>query len=156
MLRASKLSVLVVFTGVALTGAFPAPLARAQPLPPEKAKAALLKQLDRPRVEPAVRADEKPTEKGQLVYSKWSFASEKKAIVEDRVRVRTHMMESAGRVLTRGQLLDGVWGRDSFVDERTVDVHIGRLRKALIRGREKDPIRTVRGSGYGFDETFGK
>lgn len=79
MLRASKLSVLVVLTGVALTGAFPAPLARAQPLPPEKAKAALLKQLDRPRVEPAVRADEKPTEKGQLVYSKWSFASEKKA-----------------------------------------------------------------------------
>jgi two-component system phosphate regulon response regulator PhoB len=60
------------------------------------------------------------------------------------------LMESPGRVLTRGQLLDGVWGRDAFVDERTVDVHIGRLRKSLIRGRESDPIRTVRGSGYVF------
>ena len=42
------------------------------------------------------------------------------------------------------------------IDERTVDVHVGRLRKALVRGREKDPIRTVRGAGYSFDETFGK
>ena len=50
------------------------------------------------------------------------------------------------------QLLDGVWGRDAFVDERTVDVHIGRLRKALIRGKERDPIRTVRGAGYVFGE----
>ena len=41
------------------------------------------------------------------------------------------LMESPGRVLSRGQLLDGVWGRDAFVDERTVDVHIGRLRKSL-------------------------
>jgi len=60
------------------------------------------------------------------------------------------LMESPGRVLSRSQLLDGVWGRDAFVDERTVDVHIGRLRKSLIRGRESDPIRTVRGSGYVF------
>ena len=52
----------------------------------------------------------------------------------------------------RAQLLDGVWGRDAFVDERTVDVHIGRLRKSLIRGRETDLIRTVRGSGYIFGE----
>ena len=59
-------------------------------------------------------------------------------------------MENSGRVLSRQQLLDGVWGRDAFVDERTVDVHIGRLRKSLIRGRESDPIRTVRGSGYVF------
>lgn len=58
------------------------------------------------------------------------------------------LMEAQGRVLSRSQLLDGVWGRDAFVDERTVDVHIGRLRKALIRGRETDPIRTVRGAGY--------
>jgi two-component system phosphate regulon response regulator PhoB len=59
-------------------------------------------------------------------------------------------MESSGRVLSRPQLLDGVWGRDAFVDERTVDVHIGRLRKALIRGNEHDPIRTVRSAGYVF------
>jgi two-component system phosphate regulon response regulator PhoB len=61
------------------------------------------------------------------------------------------LLESRGRVLSRSQLLDSVWGRDNEVDERTVDVHIGRLRKALIRGRERDPIRTVRGAGYALD-----
>ncbi len=67
-------------------------------------------------------------------------------------RLLEFLMESPGRVLSRAQLLDGVWGRDAFVDERTVDVHVGRLRKALIRGKERDPIRTVRGSGYVFGE----
>ena len=67
-------------------------------------------------------------------------------------RLLEFLMESPGRVLSRTQLLDGVWGRDAFVDERTVDVHIGRLRKALIRGKERDPIRTVRGAGYMFGE----
>ena len=61
-------------------------------------------------------------------------------------------MENAGRVLSRQQLLDGVWGRDAFIDGRTVDVHVGRLRKALIRGNEDDPIRTVRGAGYVLDK----
>ena len=61
-------------------------------------------------------------------------------------------MENAGRVLSRQQLLDGVWGRDAFIDGRTVDVHVGRLRKALIRGADSDPIRTVRGAGYAFEE----
>ena len=60
--------------------------------------------------------------------------------------------EDAAR--TREQLLDGVWGTDVYVDERTVDVHVGRLRKAINRGRVKDPIRTVRGAGYAFDEKF--
>jgi two-component system phosphate regulon response regulator PhoB len=64
------------------------------------------------------------------------------------------LMQAAGRVYTREQLLDGVWGRDVYIDERTVDVHVGRLRKALNRGRKADPIRTVRGAGYSFDETF--
>ena len=67
-------------------------------------------------------------------------------------RLLEFLIQSAGRVMSRAQLLDGVWGRDAFVDERTVDVHIGRLRKALIRGREDDPIRTVRGAGYVFGE----
>ena len=65
-------------------------------------------------------------------------------------RLLEFLMESSGRVMSRTQLLDGVWGRDAFVDERTVDVHIGRLRKALIRGNEHDPIRTVRSAGYVF------
>ena len=60
-------------------------------------------------------------------------------------------MENAGRVLSRQQLLDGVWGRDTFIDGRTVDVHVGRLRKALVRGAEADPIQTVRGAGYVFE-----
>ena len=71
-------------------------------------------------------------------------------------RLLEFLMESTGRVLSRSQLLDGVWGRNAFVDERTVDVHIGRLRKALVRGREADPIRTVRGAGYAFDEQFAR
>ena len=57
---------------------------------------------------------------------------------------------------TREQLLDGVWGNEVYIDERTVDVHVGRLRKALSPGREIDPIRTVRGAGYSFDERYGK
>ena len=52
--------------------------------------------------------------------------------------------------------LDSVWGRDIYIDERTVDVHIGRLRKLLNPGREQDPIRTVRGAGYALDDRFAK
>ena len=62
-------------------------------------------------------------------------------------------MNAPGRVFSRTQLLDGVWGLDNFVDERTVDVHVGRLRRAMCRGKERDPIRTVRGAGYSMDET---
>jgi two-component system phosphate regulon response regulator PhoB len=69
-------------------------------------------------------------------------------------RLLEFMMESPGRVFSRAQLLDAVWGRDVYVDERTVDVHIGRLRKALNRGRDNDPIRTVRGAGYALGEKF--
>jgi len=68
-------------------------------------------------------------------------------------RLLEQFMENIGRVLSRSQLLDGTWGRDSEVDERTVDVHVGRLRKAIVRGAETDPIRTVRGAGYVFDDS---
>jgi len=71
-------------------------------------------------------------------------------------RLLEFFMERPGRVFTREQLLDGVWGREVYIDERTVDVHVGRLRKALNRGEEHDPIRTVRGSGYSIDDRFGK
>src|SRR5215470_17160752 len=57
---------------------------------------------------------------------------------------------------SREQLLDGVWGSEVYIDERTVDVHVGRLRKALNRGREADPIRTVRGAGYALDDRYAK
>ncbi|GIK79630.1 MAG: phosphate regulon transcriptional regulator PhoB [Pseudorhodoplanes sp.] len=71
-------------------------------------------------------------------------------------RLLEFLMERPGRVFTREQLLDGVWGSEVYIDERTVDVHVGRLRKALNRGNDVDPIRTVRGAGYSIDERFGK
>ena len=63
-------------------------------------------------------------------------------------RLLTTFMEKPGRVWSREQLLDRVWGRDIYVDTRTVDVHIGRLRKALCQHGGGDPLRTVRGAGY--------
>ena len=63
-------------------------------------------------------------------------------------RLLRTMMEKPGRVWSRDQLLDRVWGRDIYVDTRTVDVHIGRLRKALLKHGGKDVLRTVRGAGY--------
>lgn len=63
-------------------------------------------------------------------------------------RLLSTFMEKPGRVFSREQLLDRVWGRDIYVDTRTVDVHIGRLRKALTQHGGSDPLRTVRGAGY--------
>jgi two-component system phosphate regulon response regulator PhoB len=59
-----------------------------------------------------------------------------------------------GRVFSREQILDEVWGYDFAGGARTVDVHVGRLRKSLNEPDERDPIRTVRSAGYSFDETF--
>jgi two-component system phosphate regulon response regulator PhoB len=69
-------------------------------------------------------------------------------------RLLDQLMQHPGRVFTREQLLDSVWGSDIYVEARTVDVHVGRLRKALNLAGERDPIRTVRSAGYSFDETF--
>ena len=63
-------------------------------------------------------------------------------------RLLSAFMEKPGRVWSRENLLDRVWGRDIYVDTRTVDVHVGRLRKTLTAFGHQDPIRTVRGSGY--------
>jgi len=71
-------------------------------------------------------------------------------------RLLEFLMERPGRVFSREQLLDGVWGSEVYIDERTVDVHVGRLRKAVNRGRETDPIRTVRGAGYALDDRYGR
>ncbi|MFT4794413.1 MAG: two-component system phosphate regulon response regulator PhoB [Paracoccaceae bacterium] len=64
------------------------------------------------------------------------------------------LMQRPGRVFAREQLLDLVWGRDVYVEIRTVDVHVGRLRKAINRHGDRDPIRTVRSAGYALDETY--
>ena len=69
-------------------------------------------------------------------------------------RLLDALMQRPGRVFSREQLLDRVWGQDVYVEIRTVDVHIGRLRKALNRRGDRDPIRTVRSSGYALDETY--
>jgi len=66
-------------------------------------------------------------------------------------RLLDYLMQHPGRVFSREQLLDAVWGSDVYVETRTVDVHIGRLRKALNQGPEIDPIRTVRSAGYALD-----
>jgi two-component system phosphate regulon response regulator PhoB len=66
-------------------------------------------------------------------------------------RILDHLMQHPGRVFSREQLLDAVWGSDVYVEARTVDVHIGRLRKALMVGDESDPIRTVRSAGYALE-----
>lgn len=67
-------------------------------------------------------------------------------------RLLRHLMEHPGRVYSREQLLDAVWGRDIYVEARTVDVHIRRLRKALNEGNAADLIRTVRSAGYALDK----
>ncbi|MEQ1754005.1 MAG: phosphate regulon transcriptional regulator PhoB [Micropepsaceae bacterium] len=66
-----------------------------------------------------------------------------------------HFLSHPGRVFSREQLLDAVWGSGVFVDARTVDVHIGRLRKALTEEGGADPIRTVRSAGYSLDASPG-
>jgi two-component system phosphate regulon response regulator PhoB len=66
-------------------------------------------------------------------------------------RLLDYLMQHPGRVFSREQLLDAVWGSDVYVEARTVDVHIGRLRRALNKETDGDPIRTVRSAGYAFD-----
>ena len=66
-------------------------------------------------------------------------------------RLLKFFMESPGRVFSRSQLLDGVWGTGSDIELRTVDVHIRRLRKAIEMPGTKDPIRTVRSAGYSLE-----
>jgi two-component system, OmpR family, phosphate regulon response regulator PhoB len=67
-------------------------------------------------------------------------------------RLLEFLMQHPGRVFSRGQLLDNVWGETNYIDERTVDVHVGRLRKAVNNGRNPDVIRTIRGAGYAIRE----
>lgn len=66
-------------------------------------------------------------------------------------RLLDHLIQHPGRVFSREQLLNAVWGSDVFVEVRTVDVHVGRLRKALTKFDHVDPIRTVRAAGYSLD-----
>jgi two-component system phosphate regulon response regulator PhoB len=73
------------------------------------------------------------------------------AIGPTEFRLLRHFLEHPGRVFSRERLLDAVWGRDSEIELRTVDVHIRRLRKAINAGGQPDLIRTVRSAGYALD-----
>jgi two-component system phosphate regulon response regulator PhoB len=105
------------------------------------------------RASPQLVAD--TLEQGDIVLDRASHRVTRRAreirLGPTEFKLLEFFMQNASRVLSRQQLLDGVWGRDAFIDGRTVDVHVGRLRKALVRGADSDPIRTVRGSGYVFD-----
>jgi two-component system, OmpR family, phosphate regulon response regulator PhoB len=68
-------------------------------------------------------------------------------------RLLEFLMQHPGRVFSRGQLLDNVWGETIYIDERTVDVHVGRLRKAVNPDNAPDVIRTIRGAGYSINES---
>lgn len=68
-------------------------------------------------------------------------------------RLLEFLMQHPGRVFSRGQLLDNVWGETIYIDERTVDVHVGRLRKAVNPDSAPDVIRTIRGAGYSINES---
>src|SRR5947209_3834495 len=85
-----------------------------------------------------------------------SRGSEPVELGRTEYRLLEFLMQRPGRVFSREQLLDGVWGNEVYIDERTVDVHVGRLRKALNRGHDNDPIRTVRGAGYALDDRFAR
>lgn len=100
-----------------------------------------------------------------LAYGDIEFDREKRRVTRSghpidlgptEYRLLEFFLEHPGRVFSREQLLDRVWGRDIYIDERTVDVHIGRLRKLLNLGDKQDPIRTVRGTGYALDDRFAK
>ena len=100
----------------------------------------------------------RPTMAGQiLVFEDIQLDSETHRVTRDgeqlklgptEFRLLSTFIEKPGRVWSRDQLLDRVWGRDIYVDTRTVDVHVGRLRKALTANGGNDPVRTVRGAGY--------
>jgi two-component system, OmpR family, phosphate regulon response regulator PhoB len=105
------------------------------------------------RAAPELVAD--TLERGDIVLDRASHRVTRRArevhLGPTEFKLLEFFLENPGRVLSRQQLLDGVWGRDAFIDGRTVDVHVGRLRKALIHDTDSDPIRTVRGAGYAFD-----
>ena len=105
------------------------------------------------RIRPALAGE--VVEVGDIKLDAVSFKVERRAqslqLGPTEYRLLKFFMESPGRVFSRGQLLDGVWGTDSDIELRTVDVHIRRLRKAIGIDGAKDPIRTVRSAGYALE-----
>jgi two-component system phosphate regulon response regulator PhoB len=86
-----------------------------------------------------------------VVAHKVKRGSQAIALGPTEFRLLRHFLEHPGRVFSRERLLDSVWGHDSDIEPRTVDVHIRRLRKAINEGGKSDVIRTVRSAGYALD-----
>lgn len=106
------------------------------------------------RIRPGLSEDQ--VHRGDLVIDRVAHrvrrAGEEIHLGPTEFRLLDHFMQHPGRVFSREQLLDAVWGREVYVEARTVDVHVGRLRKALNRKEgDVDPIRTVRSAGYSLD-----
>ncbi len=105
------------------------------------------------RIRPALAGEN--IQVGDIILDPVAHKVERQGIVlrlgPTEYRLLKFFMESPGRVFSRGQLLDGVWGPESDIELRTVDVHIRRLRKALEIAGSNDPVRTVRSAGYALD-----
>src|SRR6187431_553338 len=114
---------------------------------------ALLRRANPERIDNLLKFVDLEPDRGQKRVSRGGHAIE---LGPTEYRLLEFLMQRPGRVFSREQLLDGVWGSDIYIDERTVDVHVGRLRKAINRGQAADPIRTVRGAGYALDDRFGR
>jgi two-component system, OmpR family, phosphate regulon response regulator PhoB len=110
---------------------------------------ALLRRRAPERISPILRAGDIELDRERCRVSR---GGRQVNLPPTEFRLLEFLLQNPGRVFSRQQLLDGAWGLDKIVDERTVDANIRRLRKLLTRGREHDPIRTVRGFGYAFEE----
>ena len=112
---------------------------------------ALLRRVNPERIATLLRAGDIEVDRERCRVVR---AEREVALSPTEFKLLEFFIERPGRVFSRGQLLDAVWGREIYIDERTVDANVRRLRKALIRKGEADPIRTVRGLGYAFDEHY--
>lgn len=113
------------------------------------------------RVRATLRRSRPSTANASLAYGELTVDLERHRVAygEDSIklgptefRLLVFFLEKPGRVWSREQLLDRVWGMNSDIDLRTVDVHVGRLRKALKQTGKTDPVRTIRGFGYSLDQ----
>lgn len=124
-----------------------------KPFSPTELVARLRAVLRRSRPATAEEALEYADVRLDLTAHRVERAGERVRLGPTEFRLLRHFMERPGRVFSREQLLDAVWGRDVYVETRTVDVHIRRLRKALNGDDRQDIIRTVRSAGYALDDT---
>ena len=112
---------------------------------------ALLRRVAPERIAQILRAGDIELDRDRCRVQR---AKREVALSPTEFKLLEFFIERPGRVFSREQLLDAVWGREIYIDERTVDANVRRLRKALVRRGEQDPIRTVRGLGYAFDELY--